>query len=75
MFSNKVQRNLQSLAAKDVKAAEQIASRVISSKELSPEGTNELAKASGGPPFTITPGKYLYFYKYLRWGLFLNIYM
>ena len=55
----KYRENLQSLAEKDAKAAEQITSRVISIKEISPEGTFRLAKASGGPPLTITPGKYL----------------
>ena len=63
----KYRDNLQSLAAKDA-IAKQIAFRVISIKELSPEGTVRLAKASGGPPLTITPGKYLYlnnFYIYI----------
>ena len=68
MLSNKVLGKLQSLAAKDAKVAEQIVSRVISNKELSPEGTIRLANASGGPPLTITTGKYLYlnnFYIYI----------
>ena len=56
----KDRENLQSLAAKDAKVAEQITSRVISNKELSQEGTIPLAKASGRPPLTITPSKYLY---------------
>ena len=56
----KHRENLQSLAAKDAKSAEQIASRVISNRVLSPEGTIRLAIASGGTPLTITPGKYLY---------------
>ena len=57
MLSNKVY--FQSLAAKDAKAAEQIAPRAISNKELSPEGTIRLAIELGGPPLTIIPGKYL----------------
>ena len=53
--TKKYRENLQSLAANDAKAAEQIASRVFSNKELSPEGTIRLAKAFGVqlPPVNI----------------------
>ena len=59
-------QNLQSLAAKDSKAAEQIASQVIANKESSPRGTVKLAKAGGGPPLSIKPGKYFNFIKFLH---------
>ena len=64
----KYRKNLQSLEAKGAKAAEQITFKVIFSKELSPERTIRLAKASGWPPLKITAGKYLYlnnFYIYI----------
>ena len=61
MLSNKVHGKPSIFSSsKDAKAVEQIASRVISNKELSPEGTILLAKAFGGTPLIITPGKYLY---------------
>ena len=55
----KYRENLQTIAAKNAKAAKQIASRFTFNKEFSPERTIRLTKASGGPPLTITPGKYL----------------
>ena len=50
--------NLQVLAAQDKKAAEQIASSVISNTESSPKGTIRLAKPSGGHPLPVTPGNF-----------------
>ena len=65
----KYRKNLQFLATKDAKAAEKIASRVISNKKLPPDEIIRLAKASGGPPLTIIPGVYFYnlnnFYIYI----------
>ena len=47
--------NLKSLAPLDAKAAEQIASIVIALKEVSPHGTIQLSKDTGGPSFRLTP--------------------
>ena len=48
--------NLKGLAARDAKAAEQIATAVITDKEASPHGTIRLSKTLGGPALPITPG-------------------